>query len=81
MRNQKMNDYKAVYKNTGLTPRSLNEAYKNAEYATPIYRQVNTEVRDALEFMGGLLVGLTYIGLGSSIAVAILVFFGVVVIK
>lgn len=50
-----MNNYDAVYKNTGATPRTLNEAYKNAEYATPIYR-MRTEWDDAKEFFMGLCV-------------------------
>lgn len=49
-----MNDYRAVYKNTGMTPRSLNDAYKNADYATPIYRHVDTEWEDAKNFFSEL---------------------------
>lgn len=76
-----MNNYEAIYKNTGLVPRTMNEAYKNAEYATPVYRHVNHELRDALDFVGGLLVSVTYMALGTALGVAILMFFGVVVIK
>lgn len=76
-----MSNYESIYKNTGTTPRTLNQAYKNAEYATPIYRHVNNDLRDALEFVGGMIVGVVYIALGASIAVGILMFFGVVVIN
>lgn len=76
-----MNNYQSIYKNTGTTPRTLNQAYKNAEYATPVYRHVNHELRDALDFVGGLLVGLTYMALGTAMGVCILMFFGVVIIK
>ena len=61
-----MNDYQAVYKNTGRTPRSLNEAYKNAEYASPIYRHENREWQDAKNFFAELFVS---VGLGVSIVV------------
>lgn len=54
------NDYKAVYKNTGMTPRSLNEAYKNAEYATPIYRHVDREWEDAKNFFSELILSVSF---------------------
>jgi nitrate reductase NapE component len=47
--------YKSVYKNTGTVPRTLDQAYKNAEYATPIYR-MRTEWDDAKEFFIGFVV-------------------------
>lgn len=76
-----MSDYKQVYRNTGLLPRTLDEAYKTPEYATTIQRPTNDELRDALDFFGGLLIGAVYIGLGAGVAVGILMFFGVVVFK
>lgn len=33
-----MSDYKQVYKNTGLTPRTFDQAYKTADYATALWR-------------------------------------------
>lgn len=45
-----MNDYKQVYKNVGTTPRTMGEAYRNADYATPIHRY-NTEHDDAVRFL------------------------------
>lgn len=47
------NNYQAVYKNTGTTPRTMGEAYRNAEYATPIYR-MKTEWEDARDFFVGV---------------------------
>lgn len=76
-----MSNYKAIYRNTGLLPRSINEAERNATYATAIQRPSNDELRDALDFFGGLLVSVVYIGLGAGVAVGALMFFGVVVIK
>lgn len=76
-----MSNYESIYKNTGTTPRTMNQAYKNAEYATPIYRHVNHEVRDAINFFGNMLVGAIYMALGVAIGIGILMFFGVVVIK
>lgn len=76
-----MNNYESIYKNTGTTPRTLDQAYKNAEYATPVYRHVNNDLRDALEFVGGMLIGAIYMSLGVAIGIGILMFFGVVVIN
>lgn len=45
-----MNDYKQVYKNVGTAPRTMGEAYRNADYATPIHRY-NTEHDDAVRFL------------------------------
>lgn len=33
-----MADYKQVYKNTGLTPRTFDQAFKTADYATALWR-------------------------------------------
>lgn len=33
-----MSDYKSVYKNTGLTPRTFDQAYKTADYATALWK-------------------------------------------
>jgi hypothetical protein len=76
-----MNNYKQVYKNLGLVPRTLDEATRNATYASPITHPVNDELQDALDFFSGFLIGAIYIGFGASVAVGILMFFGVVVIK
>ena len=33
-----MTDYKQVYKNTGLTPRTYDQAYKTADYAIALWK-------------------------------------------
>ena len=50
-----MQQYESVYKNTGATPRTLSEANKDADYATPIYR-MRTELDDAKDFFIGLVI-------------------------
>jgi hypothetical protein len=49
------NQYESIYKNTGTAPRTTAEAYRNADYATPIYR-MRTEWDDAKDFFIGLCV-------------------------
>jgi hypothetical protein len=71
------NQYKAVYKNTGTTPRSMNEAYKNADYATPIY-QFKTEWQQAGEFFVNALVGFIMMGCLGAVVIGFLVWLGVV---
>jgi len=48
-----MRQYESVQKNTGTTPRTLSEANKDADYATPIHR-MRTELDDARDFFIGL---------------------------
>lgn len=56
-----MSNYKQVYKNVGTTPRTMGEAYKNADYAYPIQR-FKSEYDDFKEFVVGLLIcGLVFI--------------------
>jgi hypothetical protein len=55
-----MNDYKQVQKNTGLVPRTLSEANKDADYATPIWR---CETENGWKFLVDALVGLVTTGL------------------
>lgn len=66
-----MNQYEAVYKNTGTVPRTMGQAYKNAEYATPIYRQ-KSEWQEAVEFISDALVGFTYVAGISALVYAVL---------
>lgn len=72
-----MNDYKAVYKNTGTTPRTLGEAYRNADYATPVYRHVNQEWQDAKDFFVGMFLVLGASGLVAVVVLAFLTWLGV----
>ena len=66
-----MKNYESVYKNTGMTPRTMAQAYKNADYATPIYRQ-KSELQDALEFISEAVVGFIYVALVSALVYAVL---------
>jgi hypothetical protein len=50
-----MQQYESVYKNTGTTPRTLSQANKDVDYATPIH-MARTELDDAKEFFIGLVV-------------------------
>ena len=52
-----MNNYKSVYKNVGTTPRSLDEAFKTADYATPIWRCEN-DTDKGIKFLINMVVGM-----------------------
>lgn len=65
-----MNNYKQVYKNTGTVPRTMGEAYRNAEYATPIHR-FNSEMDDAKRFFADLTVSVFLMALLACIGYAI----------
>lgn len=75
-----MNNYESVYKNTGTTPRTMGEAYKNADYATPIYRMRN-EWDDAKDFFVGAFLVLTVFALGVSIALGVLSWLGIAIFQ
>lgn len=66
-----MNQYESVYKNTGTVPRTMGQAYKNAEYATPIYRQ-KSELREAIEFIADAVVGFVYVAGISALVYSVL---------
>lgn len=55
-------DYKQVYKNTGMTPRSIDEAYKTPDYAYPIQR-FKSEYDDFKDFMVGMFIWAVIAGL------------------
>lgn len=57
-----LNDYKQVQKNTGLVPRTLSEANKDADYATALW-VCETENESALKFFADMFVGLVFTGL------------------
>lgn len=57
-----MNQYEAVYKNTGTTPRTMNQAYKNADYATPMWR-CETENENGFKFFVDMVLGAIMVGL------------------
>jgi hypothetical protein len=57
-----MQQYESVYKNVGTTPRTSDEAFKTADYATPIWR-CETENENGLKFFINMLVGMLMVGL------------------
>ena len=65
------NNYQAVYKNTGMTPRTMAQAYKNADYATPIYRQ-KSDLHEAWEFISDAVVGFVYVAGVSALVYSVL---------
>lgn len=65
--------YRQVYKNTGTTPRTMNEAYRNANYAVGIYKS-ETETSRALKFLADALVGFLVIGLFASSLIGLVYF-------
>jgi hypothetical protein len=70
-------DYKQVYKNTGMTPRTTWESAKNSDYATPIWRCESENV-SAMRLLG-FMVGILGICLsGALLATAVLSWFGVI---
>lgn len=52
-----MKNYESVYKNVGTTPRSLDEAFKTADYATPIWR-CETDTQKAIKFFVDMVIGM-----------------------
>jgi hypothetical protein len=57
-----MNNYKSVYKNVGTTPRSLDEAFKTADYATPIWR-CESDTDKGIKFFVNMVVGMLMVAL------------------
>lgn len=74
-------DFKAIYKNTGLLPRTLSEANKDATWSSPLTHHYDSDWQDAMNFFGNMIVGFIYMSLAVAVAVGILMFFGVVVIN
>ena len=68
-----MTNYKSVQKNTGLTPRTMAEAYRNAEYARAIHT-LDEERDDIISFFSGLL------AIGTGIAVGVGFVYGIVML-
>lgn len=57
-----MDNYDSVYKNTGTVPRTMNEAFKTADYATPIWR-CETENENGFKFFVDMMLGAVMVGL------------------
>ena len=70
-----MNDYKQVYKNTGTTPRTLNDAYRGADYAYPVQR-FKSEYDDFKEFVTGMALWAVIMGFAFVVMYGIYVWLG-----
>ena len=57
-----MKNYESVYKNVGTTPRTADEAFKTATYATPIWR-CETDNENGFKFFVDMVVGMLMVGL------------------
>jgi hypothetical protein len=56
------NDYRQVYKNLHPIARSTDEAFKTADYATPIWR-CETDTEKGIKFVVNMVVGMLVVGL------------------
>jgi hypothetical protein len=55
-----MNNYETVYKNVSKLPRTTDEAFKTADYATPIWRCENDTDR-GIKFLVNMVVGMVMV--------------------
>lgn len=67
-----MQQYETVYKNVSRVPRTTDEAFKTANYATPIWR-CETENENGIKFFINMLVGMVMV------ALPLVVVYGVVI--
>ena len=56
------NDYKQVYKNLHPVARSVDEAFKTADYATPIWR-CESDTEKGIKFFVDMVIGMLMVGL------------------
>ena len=56
------NDYKQVYKNLHPVARTSDEAFKTADYATPIWR-CESDTEKGIKFFVNMVVGMLVVGL------------------
>lgn len=56
-----MKNYESVYKNVGTTPRTMGEAFKTADYATPIWR-CETDTQKGIKFLIDMVIGMFVVG-------------------
>jgi hypothetical protein len=56
------NDYRQVYKNLHPISRTSDEAFKTADYATPIWR-CETDSEKGIKFFVNMVVGMLVVGL------------------
>jgi hypothetical protein len=57
-----MKNYETVYKNVSKLPRSTDEAFKTADYATPIWR-CETDTEKGVKFFVNMVVGMLVVAL------------------
>ena len=57
-----MSNYKTVYKNVSKVPRSVDEAFKTADYATPIWR-CESDTDKGIKFLIDMVIGMLVVGL------------------
>ena len=55
-----MQQYETVYKNVGRVPRTTDEAFKTADYATPIWRCEN-DTDKGIKFLIDMVVGMVMV--------------------
>lgn len=56
------NDYKQIYKNTGLVPRTYDQAYNTPDYATGFWK-CETPNKKAIKLLISWVVAITMVGL------------------
>jgi hypothetical protein len=64
-------DYKQIYKNSGMLPRTLSEANRDADYATPLWR-CETDTESGWRFLLESLIGLGLVALGGMFVAGLL---------
>ena len=57
-----MNNYETVYKNVSKLPRTIDEAFKTADYATPIWRCENDTDR-GIKFLIDMVIGMLVVAM------------------
>jgi hypothetical protein len=67
-----MQQYKSVQKNVGTTPRTLSEANKDANYATPIWR-CETQNENGFKFFIEMVVGMLVVAVPMALVYSFMV--------
>ena len=67
-----MQQYESVQKNVGTTPRTLSEANKDANYATPIWR-CETQNENGFKFFIEMLVGMLVVAVPMALVYSFMV--------
>ena len=57
-----MSNYETVYKNVSRVPRTTDEAFKTADYATPIWR-CESDTEKGIKFFVNMVVGMLMVAL------------------